>query len=509
MAGEIRSGERALALTQVQERAARAATGFESLGIGDGDTVAILLRNDIALFEASLAAQQLGAFATPINWHGKPEEIGYTLSDCGARVLVAHTDLLACAAGVLPPGVKVFAVATPPEVRNAYGVPPAACLVPGHASEWERWLAGFAPRSVPPLAARASMIYTSGTTGRPKGVRRRPAAGVFQERRFLALRECWGFTEDMRCVVTGPMYHSAPNAYGLAAVHFNATVVLQPRFEAEELLGLIQEHRITHMHIVPTMFVRLLRLPEQVRGRYDVSSLRWVIHGAAPCPREIKKAMIAWWGPVIHEYYGSTEGGVITCSASREWLERPGTVGRPAPLVQVRVLDDEGRPVPPGVSGTIYSRNEALPDFTYHGLDGKRREIDRDGFITSGDVGYLDGDGYLFLNDRKIDMVISGGVNIYPAEVEATLLNMPGIQDCAVFGIPDEEFGEAVAAAVQAVPGALLTPEAVQAHVRQHLADFKVPRVVEFLTVLPREDSGKIFKRKLREPFWKNAGRAI
>jgi long-chain acyl-CoA synthetase len=509
MAGEIRSGERTLALTVVQERAARAATGFQSLGIGDGDTVALLLRNDIALFEASLAAQQLGAFSTPVNWHGKPEEIGYILRDCGARVLVAHADLLAGAAGAVPPGVTVFAVATPPEVRDAYGLAPSACLLPGHATEWGQWLTGFAPRTGPPAAARATMIYTSGTTGRPKGVRRQPSAGEFLERRFLALRECWGFVPDMRCVMTGPMYHSAPNAYGLAAAYFDAAIVLQPRFDAEELLALIQEHRLTHMHIVPTMFVRLLRLPEQVRQRYDVSSLRWVIHGAAPCPREIKQAMIDWWGPVIHEYYGSTEGGVITCASSRDWLERPGTVGRPAALVQVRVLDDEGRPVPAGVSGTIYSRNDALPDFTYHALDAKRREIDRDGFITSGDIGYLDAGGYLFLNDRKIDMVISGGVNIYPAEIEAALLLMPGIQDCAVFGIPDEEFGEALAAAVQAVPGARLTPEAVQAHVRQHLADFKVPRIVEFLSHLPREDSGKIFKRKLREPYWKNAGRSI
>jgi long-chain acyl-CoA synthetase len=509
MAGEIRSGGRTLTLTQVQERAARAAAGFRSLGLKEGDTVALLLRNDLSLFEASLAAQQLGAFATPINWHGKPEEIGYILADCGARVLVAHADLLAGAAGVIPPGVTVFAATTPREVGEAYGLTPSACRVPGHVTEWNGWLEGFAPRTEPPAALRASMIYTSGTTGRPKGVRRQPSAGAYLERRFLALRECWGFVPEMRCAITGPMYHSAPNAYALAAVNFDATIVLQPRFDAEDLLALIQEHRLTHMHIVPTMFVRLLRLPEAVRRRYDVSSLRWLIHGAAPCPREIKKAMIEWWGPVIYEYYGSTEGGVITCAGSRDWLDRPGTVGRPTSLVHVRVLDDEGRPVPAGVSGTIYSRNEAIPDFTYHALDAKRREIDREGFITSGDIGYLDADGYLFLNDRKIDMVISGGVNIYPAEIEAALLQMPGVQDCAVFGIPDEEFGETVAAAVQAVPGARLTPEAVQAHVRQHLADFKVPRVIEFLTDLPREDSGKIFKRKLREPYWKNAGRSI
>jgi long-chain acyl-CoA synthetase len=223
----------------------------------------------------------------------------------------------------------------------------------------------------------------------------------------------------------------------------------------------------------------------------------------------VKKAMIDWWGPVIYEYYGSTEGGLITHASSQDWLAKPGTVGRPAPMTQVRVLDDAGNSVPVGVAGTIYSRNESIPDFTYRALDAKRREIDREGFITSDDIGYFDADGYLFLNDRKIDMVISGGVNIYPAEVEAALLQLPGVQDCAVFGIPDEEFGESLAAAVQPMPGVQLTVGEIQDHVRGLLADFKVPRVVEFLSDLPREDSGKIFKRKLREPFWQKTGRAI
>ena len=509
MGGQIRSGDRIVSVAALQQRAARAAAGLESLGIREGDSVALLLRNDITLFEAALAAQQIGAFSVPINWHGKPEEVAYVLQDCGARVLVAHADLLRTAGDAVPEGLRVFTVATPPEIRDAYGLSAAACAPPSQAAEWERWLDAFPPRTAPPVALRASMIYTSGTTGRPKGVRRQPSAGVYLERRLIGLRETWGFEPGMRAAITGPMYHSSPNAYGLASVHFDPYVVLQPRFDAEELLELIQRDRITHMHVVPTMFVRLLRLPEEVRRRYDVSSLRWVTHGAAPCPREVKRAMIEWWGPVIYEYYGSTEGGLITCASSADWLARPGTVGRPTRLTRVRILDDAGRDLPAGVSGAIYSRNEALPDFTYHALDAKRREIDRDGFITSGDIGTLDEDGYLFLNDRKIDMVISAGVNIYPAEVEAVLLQLPGIRDCAVFGIPDEEFGETLAAAVQLTPGVHLTPEAVQGHVRAHLADFKVPRVVEFLKDLPREDSGKIFKRRLREPYWKNAGRKI
>lgn len=514
--GELRSGERVLSLAELQQRAARAAAGLESLGVREGDAVALLLRNDLPLFEASLAAQQLGAAPVPVNWHGRPEEVGYVLNDCGARVLVAHADLLGAASGAVPEGMRVFAVPTPPEIRDAYGlsaaagaVPAAASAVPGHAPEWGRWLEGFAPRTAPPAAVRGSMFYTSGTTGRPKGVRRQPYVGELADKRLAMVQEVWGFEQGMRVAITGPMYHSSPSGYGLSCIHFDPLIVLQPRFDAEELLDLIQRHRLTHFHMVPTMFVRLLRLPESVRGRYDVSSLRHVTHGAAPCPREVKRAMIDWWGPVIHEYYGSTEAGLVSSCSSAEWLARPGTVGRPTSRTRVRILDDAGRAVPPGVPGTIYMRNEAIPDFTYLGLDAKRREIDRDGFITSGDIGTLDADGYLFLNDRKIDMVISGGVNIYPAEVEATLLRLPGIQDCAVFGIPDAEFGESLAAAVQLVPGAHLTFEAIQAHVRQHLADFKVPRVVEFLSDLPREDSGKIFKRKLREPYWKGTGRAI
>jgi long-chain acyl-CoA synthetase len=298
-------------------------------------------------------------------------------------------------------------------------------------------------------------------------------------------------------------------AYTLSTVQVGGTVVFQPRFDAEELLALIERHRITHMHIVPTMFVRLLKLPGAVRRLYDVSSLEWVIHGAAPCPPEVKRAMIAWWGPVIHEYYGSTEAGLVTGSTSAEWLARPGTVGRPTRLAAVKVLDDGGGELPPLAIGTVYMRQGALTDFTYHKADLKRREMERDGFITCGDMGYLDGDGYLFLCDRKIDMVISGGVNIYPAEIEAVLVNLPGVQDCAVFGIPDPEFGEALAAFVQPQPGAQLTANLVREHLGKHLADYKVPRLVEFHGDLPREDSGKIFKRRLREPFWKDAGRQI
>jgi long-chain acyl-CoA synthetase len=313
----------------------------------------------------------------------------------------------------------------------------------------------------------------------------------------------------LRTVITGPLYHSAPNAYGLYAVRMGGLVVLQPRFDAEELLRLIEQYRITHLHMVPTMFVRLLRLPEEVKRSYDLSSLEWVVHAAAPCPVEVKQAMIDWWGPVVHEYYGATETGIVTFHTSDEALRKPGTVGRPLPGGTVRIHNAEGRILPPGEVGEIYLWLDGFPDFTYHGLDEKRREVGRDGLVTLGDVGYLDKDGYLFICDRARDMVISGGVNIYPAEIEMALLAMPGVRDCAVFGIPDAEFGEKLCAYIEPDPSMPLSASEVASFLRGRLADFKVPRVIEFAAALPREDSGKIIKRKLREPYWAETGRKI
>jgi long-chain acyl-CoA synthetase len=347
------------------------------------------------------------------------------------------------------------------------------------------------------------MIYTSGTTGNPNGVRRLNLGPEAAQLFAAGARDVFGIAPDrvIRTVITGPLYHSAPNACGLQAVRMGALAVLQPRFEAEELLRLIERHRITNLHMVPTMFVRLLRLPGETRRKYDLSSLEWVIHGAAPCPVEVKRAMIEWWGPVIYEYYGATEIGIATLHASEEALRKPGTVGRPLPGGTVRIYDAAGRVLPPGEVGEIYLWLEDFPDFTYHGQDEKRREVGRDGLVTLGDVGYLDEEGYLFICDRARDMVICGGVNIYPAEIEMALLAISGVRDCAVFGIPDEEFGEKLCAHVEPDPGVSLDAAEVTAFLRGRLADFKVPRVIAFDTALPREDSGKIIKRKLREPY--------
>lgn len=355
------------------------------------------------------------------------------------------------------------------------------------------------------------MIYTSGTTGKPKGVRRRPFGPEHIAAQSEILVHGYGLTpgDDMRVLMTGPMYHSAPNSYGLAAAALAKTIVLQPRFDAEQLLAMVRDHRITHMHVVPTMFVRLLKLPSEKRLSYDVSSLRFVVHGAAPCPVEVKKQIIDWWGPVVHEYYGSTETGLITGHDSEEALNRPGTVGRPLPGVTIRVIGDSGREVAAGEIGDVYVRSQSVPDFTYHGREDERTDIERDGFVTVGDIGWIDERGYLYLCDRRRDMIISGGVNIYPAEIEAALLAIEGIRDAAVFGIPDEEFGEAVCAYVQPERDTSVSRAEIHDELARSLSRFKIPKVIEFSEDLPREDSGKIFKRRLREPYWAGAGRRI
>ena len=510
MQGRILSGERELAQAELTARAAKAASGLAAAGVGEDGALALILRNDFAFFEAAMAAAMLGAYAVPINWHYKADEAGYIIRDCGARAVVVHADLLPQLAEGIPDEVALFVVPTPPEVAAAYGIaeaPPA----PPRARDWDAFVAAQQPWTAPPPAARTNMIYTSGTTGRPKGVRREPAGPDAARRMAEMVAHVFDLkpNPDLRTVITGPVYHSAPNFYALYAAQTGGLVVLQPRFDAEELLRLIERHRITHVHMVPTMFVRLLKLPDAVKRRYDLSSLEFVVHAAAPCPPEVKRRMIEWWGPVINEYYGGTESGAVVFHDSSEALAKPGTVGRALPWAKIRIYDAAGRVLGPNEIGEVYMLQDGWPDFTYHGQDGRRKEIERDGLISCGDVGYLDQDGYLFLCDRANDMVISGGVNIYPAEIEAVLIGMAGVHDCAVFGIPDEEYGERLCAYVEPEPGAGLGADDVRAYLGERVAGYKVPKLVEFRSPLPREDSGKIFKRKLRAPYWEAAGRQI
>jgi long-chain acyl-CoA synthetase len=495
----VHSGERTVPYPELMRHAGQFARGYDSLGIGAGDGVALLLRNDPVFLEASLGTVALGATPVPINWHWHAQEVGYLLRDCGARALVVHDDLFAAVAGAVPDDLPVIGVPTPPELRATYGLGTTAEPV-GH--RYERWIAELEPWDQAPERAPSSVIYTSGTTGRPKGVVRAPQTDEGREAANLVVEHIFGLREGAVTVIPAPMYHTAPNVYALGAAVRGLDMTLMPRFDPEDFLRIVEQRRVTTVQMVPTMFVRLLQLPQEVRERYDLSSLEFVVHAAAPCPPDIKRAMIEWLGPIVAEYYGSTETGAVVFCTAEEWLAHPGTVGRALPDATVRVFRDDGTEADAGESGEVYVRLHSWPDFTYRGDDDKRRAIERDGLVTSGDIGYLDADGYLYLNDRRNDMIISGGVNIYPAEIEACLLGLQGVRDCAVFGIPDENMGEAVCAYVDPDPAAGLTAEAVRDHVGGELARFKIPRVVEFSDELPREDSGKVFKRLLREPYW-------
>jgi len=507
----VTSGERFRSWADIQANAARAAGGFARLGIGEDDSVALMLRNDFESFEVNMAAGQLGAYAVPINWHFTADEAGYILADCRAKALVIHADLLPQVAAGIPAGTAVRVVPTPTEIGHAYGVPSDKRAPSPGVETWDDFVAGSAPNTEPPKPSRGSMIYTSGTTGRPKGVKRQPATPEQQAGAVAEIGKHWGLANDPSIVVlmNGPMYHSAPAAYAMQSARLGLAMVLQARFEAEEMLRLIDKHRVTHMHIVPTMFVRLLRLPDAVKQKYDLSSLRWITHGAAPCAPAVKRQIIDWWGPVITEYYGATETGIVVWHDSAEALSRPGTVGRVVAGATMRIVDEQGSDVKQGEIGEIYLRGPLYNDFTYNNDDAKRREIALGDLVTVGDMGYQDEDGYLYLCDRKRDMIISGGVNIYPAEIESVLIQMPGVRDCAVFGIPDEEFGEQICAHVEPLPGAALDAASVRSFLGQHVARYKVPKVVELSASLPREDSGKIFKRKLRNPYWEKVGRSI
>ena len=505
----LASGDRAWTRAQLDRRARQAAAGLLSLGVEPDDTVALFLRNDLALVELLSATTLIGGYSVPINWHFTAEETGYILRDCKAKALIAHADLLPAVHASVPAGVEVLAVETPPEIRDAYRVDPESCAIPDGIADWTAWVDGFDPWDGAAHAIQAPLIYTSGTTGRPKGVRR---ARMTPEQEMAMGRNSalvFGCRAGMRSAVTGPLYHGSPASHLRATARYDGANILMPRFDAEGLLALVERERITHMHAVPTMFVRLLNLPDDVKRAYDLSSLEFVIHGAAPCPPDVKRAMIEWWGPVINEYYAGTETGLPTFSTSEEWLARPGTLGRATQGSTVRILDDDGNALPPGGIGEIYMRAAGVPEFTYVGRDDLRREIEHDGLVTLGDVGYLDDDGYLFLCDRKKDMIISGGVNIYPAEIEAALMGLPGVRDCAVFGIPDDEFGESVAAVVQPNGDRDLSTDDVRTHLADALAAYKLPKVVEFRDDLPRDDNGKIYKRLIRDEYWRDAGRRI
>jgi long-chain acyl-CoA synthetase len=505
----IWSGDRFVPRAELDDRIARLAGALVDEGVAAGDAVAIVLRNEPAFVETTVATSRVGAIPVPVNWHWRGDEVEYLLRDCGAKVLLVHSDLLTELRDAVPDGVRVVVVPTPPEIVDAYRLSPGSTAPAAGDVVLDDWIAGRTPVTEQVALPGSSMIYTSGTTGRPKGVERRAADPSQIGRQMEMLQTVFGLRPGVRTVIPAPMYHSAPNAYGTASFALGALIVLMPRFDPVGFLELVERHAITHVQTVPTMFTRLLQLPEDVRRRYDVSSLEFVVHAAAPCPVDVKRAIIEWFGPVIWEYYGCTESGAVVLAGSDDWLAHPGTVGRPLDHAEVRVFDPDGRELPAGEPGDVYMRLHGSPDFTYRNDDAKRSSIGRGELITCGDIGYFDEDGFLYLSDRRNDMVISGGVNIYPAEIEACLMGLAGVRDVAVFGIPDQEYGEALAAHVELLPGASVSEDAVRNHVRSHLAGYMTPKVVVFDETLPREDSGKIFKRRLREPYWAGPERRI
>ena len=503
-------GDRRTSLESLWLRGACLASALRDRGVTEDSAVALLLRNDLPFLEAMIATAILGAYAVPINWHLAPEEIGYILHDSGAKALIAHADLYRPMAHVVPEGVAAMVARTPEDIRIAYGIAPDACDVPATALDLNAVVEAAQPlHDRTRIGSRGSIVYTSGTTGRPKGVRRF-ALPPEEARKFSQLSQEWfDLKPGVRTVMAGPMYHSAPNTYTRSVLNSGGSIALMPRFEAEGLLALIQQDRITHLHLVPTMMVRLLRLPKDVRERYDLSSLEFVIHGAAPCSLETKQGMIDWWGPVLHEYYAATETGMVTRASTQDWIDRPGTLGRAWPGRDIRIYSDNGERLEHNETGEIYVGLQGVPNFTYQNAESQRMEIGREGLVTNGDVGYLDDEGYLFLIDRKKDIVISGGVNIYPAEIECALIEHSGVADCAVIGIPDEEFGEKLLAFIKPSAGAQISQTEISTFLRSKLAGLKVPKDYVFMEDLPRDDSGKLLKRKLRDPYWAGRSRMI
>ena len=495
----IVSGDRYLSLQALDINAARAASALHRAGVWRGDNIALLLRNDFACFEATRGAALLGATTVPLNWHMTTAEISYVLEDSDAKVLIGHADLLTESVLSVCNGREVIAVETPIEIASAYGIPEPSCRAPAAIPEWYSWLGVHEMWNEPAVAPANPMFYTSGTSGMPKGVRRQPVAPEVGQRAAARSAKAWGLdSTGVVSIMTGPLYHSAPNAYGMGVLRGGGLLILQPRFDPAQMLQLVSKYHVSHLHMVPTMFVRLLAVAPELKAM-AMDSLQFIAHGAAPCPPDIKKAMIDWWGPVIHEYYAMTETGIIATCASADWLDHPGTVGRPVDGVDVRILGTDGGWSGPGEAGQISVRSETTPFVSYHRSEQQTEALRHGDYVLTGDVGYLDHDGFLYINDRMSDMVISGGVNIYPVEIEKILVAMEDIRDCAVFGVPDAEYGERLVACIES--DRAVSVDTLREHLGQHIASYKIPREFHFDVALPREDSGKIKKRLLRSAF--------
>jgi len=482
-------------------RANRLVHGLRALGLAKGDVVTTVLPNGAPMIELYLACAQAGLYLVPINHHLTGPEIAYIVKDSGAKVFVGADRFgPACRAAVDEVGF-------PEHARFTVGA------VPGFRA-YEAIGAGQPDTLPPDRIAGQVMNYTSGTTGRPKGVRR-PLAPFDPDTVFSMFGMFLGMfgiqpKDDNVHLCGSPLYHTAVLLFAGGSLHFGHTVVLMDKWTPEGSLALTQKYRVTTSHMVPTQFHRLLALPDEAKRRYDVSSLRHMIHAAAPCPIDVKRGMLAWWGNCIYEYYAASEGGG-TLVTPQEWLQYPGTVGRAWPSSEIRIYDDDGNVLGPGKIGTVYMAL-GTQEFEYHGDKQKTAANRRDGFFTVGDVGELNDEGYLFLRDRKIDMIISGGANIYPAEIESVLLTHPKVGDAAAFGIPHEDWGEEVKAVIEpaagVTPGPALAAE-ILAFCADKLAKYKTPKSVDFVAEMPRDPNGKLYKRKLRDPYWAGRERKI
>jgi len=486
---------RTLTYAELERDSNRLAHLLRAAGLRRGDHIAFCVENRPEFLVVAWAAQRAGLFYTPCSTRLKPDELAYIVADCGAKALVASAATVALATHADAPSLVL------------------RLLVDGEADGWTRMQEALAGRPQTPIADQsegASMLYSSGTTGRPKGVKPPlPPQGYPQESKWSGLNQLFGVSEETVLLSPAPLYHAAPLGFAMSMHRSGGTAVIASRFDPEEYLALIERQRVTFTLVVPTMFVRMLKLPAEVRERYDVSSLQVALHGAAPCPVEVKQQMIDWWGPVLHEYYSGTEGiGFVHCT-SQEWLAHKGTVGRSL-LGPIHILGEDGEELPPGEPGTIYFEDA---EFEYH-HDPEQTRGARDPhgrqWSTMGDVGYLDADGYLYLTDRKAYTINSGGVNVYPQEAENVLVTHPKVADVAVFGIPHEEMGEQVHAVVQPAPGVepsgALADELI-AFCRERLAHLKCPRSIDFRAELPRHDTGKLYKRLLKDEYWK--GRSL
>jgi long-chain acyl-CoA synthetase len=491
------SGE-VVTYAQLDQRSNQGAQLFRSLGLKVGDVIAVCMENNARYLEISWATQRSGLYLTCISSKLTANEVEYIIKDCGAKAFITSVGMHPLL-GEIAPAVQ--------------GV--TRYVVGGEHREYQSFEAARRAMPATPVSdatSGADMLYSSGTTGRPKGVKAALTGDPIEAPTTLTqLAQAWfRIGTDSIYLSPAPLYHAAPLRWCMAVQKLGGTVIVMEHFDAEQALALIQKHRVTASQWVPTHFVRMLRLPESVRRKYDVSSLKVAIHAAAPCPIPVKEQMIAWWGPVLYEYYAGTEGNGMTFISSTDWLKKKGSVGK-AVYGVLHICDEQGNELPRNTEGAVYF--SGAKEFVYHNAPEKTEQSrNTQGWSTLGDIGYIDDEGYLFLTDRKAFMIISGGVNIYPQEIENLLVNHPKVMDVAVVGGPDEEMGEKVIAVIQPVHWSDAGDElAAELHVfaREHLSHVKAPRLIEFMRELPRHPNGKLYKRLLRDAYWGKSGGTI